>query len=189
MAAFRAGLISDWPEMLKVSKELREQCERRRLQQLIHEADFFIAWAELKLGEESANIDKMRESLGLLSSGKPIWPFFQSALASAEAAAGNLQAAEDLFAGAIALVETFNERWYEAEIIRQRAEVRLLKDKAQYEGVEEDFRTAIDLARRQGANFWLRRASDGLARLLSSDRPRYQSQKPLPPSQNHQRPT
>ena len=84
-------------------------------------------------------------------------------LAEAQARAGKQGEGLATLAEALALVEETDERHFEAELNRVRAEILLMQgDEA---GAEASFETAIAVARRQQARSWELRATTGLARL------------------------
>jgi predicted ATPase len=64
---------------------------------------------------------------------------------------------------ALRIVETTGERWFEAEIYRQKG--RLLLRQGDAEPVEKLFRKALSIAREQEAKLWELRAAASLARL------------------------
>ena len=74
-------------------------------------------------------------------------------------------------AEAIAIMETTDERYYEAELHRLKGDLLLRRSGIETEHIvqteaEECFRRAIDIARRQQAKSWELRAVVSLARLL-----------------------
>ena len=84
-------------------------------------------------------------------------------LAEAQARAGQPEEGLATLAEALALVEETDERHYEAEIRRLRAELLLMQgDEA---GAEASFQEAIEVARRQRAKSWELRAAVSLCRL------------------------
>jgi len=64
---------------------------------------------------------------------------------------------------ALQLVERTGERWFAAELDRQRG--RLLLRQGQAEAAEELYRQALGIAREQEAKLWELRAAASLARL------------------------
>jgi class 3 adenylate cyclase/predicted ATPase/DNA-binding transcriptional ArsR family regulator len=165
LAAFRSALVADWPVMLEFSGEWIVEAEKLRLPLHSSEAKFFKDWASFQLAQGGDGIAGMRDSLHAFSAGRPVWPFFLAAVATAEASAGNHAEAETVFAQALAIADAHGERWNEAEIIRQRAEARLNAPQPCYELIEREFRTSFDIARAQGAKLWQLRAAVSLARL------------------------
>jgi predicted ATPase len=81
-------------------------------------------------------------------------------------AAGDIALGLQTVDEAITRCETRDEGWYIAELLRIRGELLLLQGGA--DGVantEQNFRRALDLARRHGALSWELRVATSLARL------------------------
>jgi len=64
---------------------------------------------------------------------------------------------------ALRIVETTGERWFEAEIYRQKG--RLLLRQEHTDAAEELYRKALGIAREQEAKLWELRAAVSIARL------------------------
>jgi adenylate cyclase len=91
------------------------------------------------------------------------FPTYYCALAQAQAALGQQEEALATLDEALALVEETEERFWEPEVRRLRAEtLGALGNEA---GAEASFLKAIEVARGQGARSWELRAATGLARL------------------------
>ncbi|MDR3401088.1 MAG: SpoIIE family protein phosphatase [Chthoniobacter sp.] len=91
-------------------------------------------------------------------------PYYLSLLGEAFMQAGRFEDAHHTFEEALALVETNDERFQEAELHRLRGELHLASahDEA---AAEVCFQRALDTARRQGSRAWELRATMSLARL------------------------
>jgi class 3 adenylate cyclase/predicted ATPase len=165
LAAFRSALIADWSQMLGFARKWIAVLEKFRLRVQESEAKFFTDWANFRLGRGGEGIKGMRGSLDSFSAGRPVWPFFLAAIASAEASVGNYGDAETVFARALGVADEHGERWNQAEIIRERAEARLHGPESRPDLVEHELRTAFDIATQQGAGLWQLRAAVSLARL------------------------
>ena len=84
-------------------------------------------------------------------------------LAEAQAKAGQPEEGLATLAEALALVEQTDERYWEAELYRLRAELLLMQgDEAE---AEASLQKAVEVARRQQAKSWELRATVSLARL------------------------
>jgi predicted ATPase len=89
--------------------------------------------------------------------------YMVEALAQAGQIADGLAATED----AIARAERTDELWQFPELLRMKGELLLLQDvPPEAVAAENDFRQALNWARRQGALSWELRAATSLARLL-----------------------
>ena len=95
-------------------------------------------------------------------------PLFVTALAEAEAQAGEIDAALATVDGAIAEIERDGQRWCEVEAHRVRGEILLRRDPANAAPAEEAFLTAIAIAQHQKARSFELRAALSLAKLYQS---------------------
>jgi predicted ATPase len=85
-------------------------------------------------------------------------------LAGAQQADAGLNLIED----ALVLVGHEGRRWYEADVHRMKGELLLKRDATATKLAEECFRSALEIARRQGAKSFELRAATSLARLLAN---------------------
>jgi class 3 adenylate cyclase/predicted ATPase len=92
-----------------------------------------------------------------------IFPFFLAASADVHRVAGQPQKGLELVSEAIKLIETTQERWAEAEILRVRG--TLLLSTHEPAAAEDSYRYALEVARTQSAKFWELRAAIDLARI------------------------
>ena len=90
-------------------------------------------------------------------------PLYIALLAVACEIAGQIEECAVRLDQALQLVERTGERWFEAELDRQRG--RLLLRQGQAEAAEELYRKALGIAREQEAKVWELRAAASLARL------------------------
>ncbi len=95
-------------------------------------------------------------------------PAYATALAEAEAEAGEIDAALATVEGAIAEIERTGQRWCEAEAHRIRGEILLKRDPAKTAPAEDAFLTAIAVAQQQKAKSFELRAALSLAKLYQS---------------------
>ena len=79
---------------------------------------------------------------------------------------GRAQEGLDLVAQGLATAEQIGLRVEEAELHRLKGDLLMIKDLGKVAEAEHCFRTAIDVARRQGAKLFELRATVSLARLL-----------------------
>jgi predicted ATPase len=120
-----------------------------------------------------AALGQIQEGVALLDEGfaayrKSGWrflvPWFLSLLADAYRRAGRTAAALARVAEALEAANSYQERWFEAEIHRLRG--ALFRDTGDHAAAEASFGTAIDIARRQNAKLWELRSSVSLAQML-----------------------
>jgi predicted ATPase len=90
-------------------------------------------------------------------------PLYIALLAGAYEIAGQIEEGAARLDQALQLVERTGERWFAAELDRQRG--RLLLRQGLREAAEELYRKALGIAREQEAKLWELRAAASLARL------------------------
>jgi predicted ATPase len=117
------------------------------------------------LGQIQEGIAQMREGMAIMRSEgiRLYFPGTLGYIAEAQGKSGQPERGLATLDEAIALIEETNERHWEAEIHRLRAETFLAMG-AEAEA-ETSYHTAIEVARRQNAKSWELRATIGLARL------------------------
>jgi predicted ATPase len=128
------------------------------------------AWAHLQstggdagLAELRAAIEVCRErGIGLNM------PIVATALAEAEAQAGELDAALATIDDAVAETERYGQRWFEAETHRIRGKILSKRDPANTTAAEEAFVAAITIAQQQKAKSFELRASLSLTKLYQT---------------------
>ena len=102
----------------------------------------------------------------LRSTGTTLWmPTWQSYLAKAYAALDQFEDAQRCIGEAMTAVETTNERWGEADILRVAGEIALMSLEPDTVKAEAYFNRALDVARKQQAKSWELRAAMSMARL------------------------
>ena len=90
-------------------------------------------------------------------------PYYFSLLAEAHRRASRIAEGTSLLKRALALVERTDERWYEAELYRARAEA--VMSSSDRGNAERWLHRALGTAQRQSARFWELRAANSMARL------------------------
>ena len=99
-------------------------------------------------------------------------PLLKLGLGQAEARAGDLDGAIATVDDALATSERSGHRAFDAELHRVRGEILQIREPSKLARAEAAFRTAIAIAREQGARSWGLRAALSLAKLYqSTDRP------------------
>jgi predicted ATPase len=110
----------------------------------------------------------MRRGLAIYREQSRIWLLPEAVLAEAEASAGETDAGLRRLDDAIAELERTEERLYEAEMHRIRAEMLLKRDPADTAAAEQSLQAAIAVARSQKARSFELRAALALAKLYRS---------------------
>jgi class 3 adenylate cyclase/predicted ATPase len=131
---------------------------------------FFAPWARRGADGADAVLAEMRNGIATCreqSIGNYI-PFLTTALADAEAQAGEAEQALATVGGVIGDSERSGQRWFDAETHRIRGEILLKRDPANTVPAEEAFLTAIAIAQQQKAKSYELRAALSLAKLYRS---------------------
>jgi predicted ATPase len=125
----------------------------------------FRGWVMVKNGDVAEGVSLLhRGSTAYRATGAQAWaPYHIALLARACEIAGQIEEALAQLDDALRIVETTGERWFEAEIYRQKG--RLLLRQGDAELVEKLYRKALNIAREQEAKLWELRAAASLARL------------------------
>ena len=126
----------------------------------------FRGWVMVKNGNVAEGISLLHSGLtAYRATGAQRWvPHHIALLAGAHEIAGQIDEALAQLDDALRIVGTTGERWFEAEIYRQKG--RLLLRQGHTDAAEELYRTALGIAREQQAKLWELRAAASLARLL-----------------------
>jgi predicted ATPase len=107
--------------------------------------------------------------------------FFLGLLAEVTNHAGDAPEALGLLDSALALAHRTGERWFEAELYRQRGESLLMDQGDTHAAAEASFRRALRVAQEQQARLWELRAAISLARLWAKQGERHKSRDLLAP--------
>jgi predicted ATPase len=121
-------------------------------------AVFLQSWAKSRPAE-------MRRGLAIYREQGRIWLLPEAVLAEAEASAGETDAGLRRLDLALAGLERTEERLYEAEMHRIRAEILLKRDQANTAAAEQSLQAAIAVAQSQKARSFELRAALSLAKL------------------------
>ena len=108
-------------------------------------------------------------------------PRSKTHLAYAHAQLGEFEKAWRCISEAMTIVETTNEKWFEAEVHRTAGEITLLSPEPDAAKAEEHFERALSIARDQKAKSWELRAAMGMARLWRDQGKRRQAHDLLAP--------
>jgi TolB-like protein/predicted ATPase/class 3 adenylate cyclase/Flp pilus assembly protein TadD len=125
----------------------------------------FHGWVKAKNTDVTEGLSLVRSgSSAYCATGATVWmPLYIALLAGAFETAGQIEESAAWLDQALQLVERTGERWFAAELDRQRGE--LLLREGHPEAAEELYRKALSIAREQEAKLWELRAAASLARL------------------------
>ncbi len=94
-------------------------------------------------------------------------PLCLAMLAEAHVEAGQPDAGLDLLDGGLGLLGPYEDRFFDAEVLRVKGELRMACFRPDLEEAEACFTQALELSRRQGARALQLRCATSLARLRS----------------------
>jgi predicted ATPase len=163
--AFWAG---DLDAAARYGAMLLEHTERNPIRLWQIWAHCFNGLVIAKRADSSAGLEALRGGLEEAGEARflPRFLLLLGEVAACLGAAGDIALGLEIVDDAITRCEARDEGWYIAELLRIRGELLLLRGGA--DGVantEQNFRRALDLARRHGALSWELRAATSLARL------------------------
>ena len=135
-----------------------------------HDLPLFRASHVFLDGWASGRLPDMRRAIELLREQNVLWfdGLLKIVLAEAEAGQGDPERGVALIDEAIATAERTGYRAFEAELHRARGEILLKRDPANPAHAGESFRSAVAVAKQQGARSFELRAALALAKLYQS---------------------
>jgi class 3 adenylate cyclase/tetratricopeptide (TPR) repeat protein len=147
---------------------LKNYSAQQRMPYWREEAEFILAWSSHPSTPTQNELSQMHTIMVEKEIGLVHKPFLFTLLADAYARAGQPASALSALAEALAGIKNQDEYWWAAEIYRLQGQMRrsLGSDKA---AVEECYRYAVGLARRQSGKWLELRAVTDLARLWHSE--------------------
>jgi predicted ATPase len=127
-------------------------------------------WALSIQGQGEQGIGEIRQGLSAeLATGAKLWqPYFLGLLAEAHGEGGHSEEGLSLLAEALAVMDTTEERFYEAELYRLKGVLLLRQAVPDACQAEACFHQALDVSRHQQARSLELRAATSLARLWQS---------------------
>jgi predicted ATPase len=125
----------------------------------------FRGWVTVKNGDLTEGISLLRSGCAAYrATGAELWmTHYIALLAGACEIAGQVEEAVAMLDDALQTAERTGERWFAAELNRQKGQLLLRQGRAA--AAEELYRKSLSIARRQEAKLWELRAAAGLARL------------------------
>jgi len=141
----------------------------------------FRGWVKVKNGDVADGIALLRNGLSAYrATGAEAWtPHFFALLAGASEIAGQVGEAVSRLDDALQIVERTGQRWIAAELNRLKG--KLLLQQGRPEAGEQLYRTALSIARKQGAKLWELRAAVSLAQFYCDQRRRSEAHGLLAP--------
>jgi predicted ATPase len=145
---------------------------------------FLEAWSRWQLSGGNAGLGEMRNGIAACrAQGNGLYlPLLMTALAEAEAHAGEFETALLTIQTAIAETELHGQRWFEAETRRIHGEILLRREPANTEAAEKVIGEALAIAQKQKARVFELRAATDLARVWRDQQKRKQAHDILAPA-------
>jgi predicted ATPase len=164
-------LRGDWRTTLDHAEEAGSLANESGFVQLVAWANVMRGWALVETGESDVGMAALHTGLAAIEAlgSKDFLSYFLALMAESQAKVGRSERALAVATEALAFVEASGERFYAAELHRLRGELLLAAGHDRAE-VAKCFRTAVDIARHQGARTLEHRALASL-RKLAGDSP------------------
>jgi class 3 adenylate cyclase/predicted ATPase len=168
--AFAYQVASDAEAMAAIGQEIIEQSIEQVFPNWLAQGMVYRGWGVARLGEQDQGIEQMRQGLDLWNrTGAELFKtYLMSLLADGLIHAGRSSEAVETLDAAFAQVERTDERFWEAELLRQRGEAFMNSRRPNEAMAEEAFRKALEAARGRRQRAIELRAATSLARLWGS---------------------
>jgi adenylate cyclase len=142
---------------------------------------FHHGWALAELGQLQEGVAEMETGVAGFRrlGGVPMQQYAIALLAQAYARMGRTDEALGMLNEALAHIERTGEKVEQAEMLRLKGELLLIRDGKGIAETESCFRAALEVARAQEAKWWELRTSVSLARLLRDTNRRDEARKML----------
>ena len=157
------GAAADAEDLSRVSRE-------RGVELFVMLADLALSWARGRLGDALSGANELRGSLShYTSQGNLLWvPTFQGLVAELESRAGEVERASVEIDEGLATAEGGGHAYNEPFLHRLRGDILLKRNPADAAPAEDAYRTAVAIAKKQGARTYELLASLSLAKLYQS---------------------
>ncbi len=156
IVAFLHTLFENWAEVLKAAQAIIRIARKHAFPVWEQEGRFFEQLALHAMRGDASALKGMEQALETMSGGLAVWPFFVGAVGTARAEAGDLEGADRLLRVALNNARDSGELWYAPELLRKRAAL-VMKMPRLNESAEDLRAEALEIARRQEAELWIRR--------------------------------
>ena len=166
---FRAELLiilDRLDEAAACASRCQSLAEKFSLGNYLDYANLMQGWIKLLRGDVDNGLREAESALLVMrsiASRRFHYPIRIATVGRARAIAGDIAGALALFDDALHEVSVNGERWYEAELLRLKAEMLMAQTPPHPADAEHCLQSAIALARKQEAKFWELRAATALA--------------------------
>jgi predicted ATPase/class 3 adenylate cyclase len=159
-------ILNRWDEAGECANRCHSLSAKFSLGNYLDYANLMQGWLRVLRGDVDNGLREAEAALlamRSIASRRFHYPIRIATVGRARAAAGDFAGALALFDDALHEVSINGERWYEAELLRLKAEMLLAQTLPRPADAEQCLQAAIALARRQEAKFWELRAATALA--------------------------
>jgi predicted ATPase len=170
------------PEIVRTqAEEAIALSEENGFAEWLHWGRFHHGWALAELGQLGQGVAEMEAGVAAFRrlGGVPRQQYAITLLAQGYAKMGQTDKALEMVNEALAHIERTGEEVEQAEMLRLKGELLLMRDGGAIAEAEACFRAALEVARVQEAKWWELRTSVSLARLLRDTNRRAEARKML----------
>jgi predicted ATPase len=160
----------DVPATRASANDLLRLAQKYGISVYAQQAQMYASWAHGRLFDADAGASGLRQAIGAYTAqGNKIGaPSFHGLLAELEATIKGPESALTLIDQALAIAEETGEHWTDPYLHRLRGDILLKRNSVDPAPAEEAFKTAIAIAKEQGARSYELLASLSLAKLYHS---------------------
>jgi ATP/maltotriose-dependent transcriptional regulator MalT len=164
------GRRNDHESVVADAETLLRIGEQHQMHFFVTFSEVYLSWARGRLGIGQRGADELRESITAYTSQGPRsgTPYFLAFLAELDASEGNDERALAAIDEGLTTAQEGGQRVFDAFLHRLRGDVLLKRDPANPAPAEEAYRTAIAIAKDQGARSYELLAALALAKLHQS---------------------
>jgi tetratricopeptide (TPR) repeat protein len=168
----RGGFLAQYRHEPEIARALCEEVvalsEEYGFAAWLEAARFYHGWALAALGQLEHGVAEMEEAMVRIDrqSGFPWQQYMIALLAQGCAKMGRTEDALGMLNKALQHIERTGEKVHQAEMLRIKGDIRLMRDGGAVEEAEGCFRAGLDVARALEAKWWELRATTSLARPL-----------------------
>ena len=157
------------PEMVRVhTEEAIALAEKYGFATFLAVGRVYHGWALAELGQVNAGVEEIKDAVASFRRirGFPREQYAIALLADGYARQGRSREALSMLNAALCHIEQTGQKAEQAEMLRLKGEIVLMRDSSALPEAESCFRAALGVARAQEARWWELRTSVSLARLL-----------------------
>jgi class 3 adenylate cyclase/predicted ATPase len=183
MASFTRQHRGEISEVLSLAQRTIDLCSERGIPHYLAVGHIVHGWAVVSSGQPELGLAEMLNGLEIYGkTGAALrQSYYLTLLADAYSRSGQVSQALTSIENANQAVELVGERWWHADVQRVRGELVLAQSPEKPSEAENSFKSAVEIARSQGAKSLELRAATSLARLLRHQNRSEEAQQLLAP--------